>query len=709
MEKEIDKTIPIFTEYFHALKSTEPTDIFNTDTDGFNLQPNPTYVPYDVVDELIKPLSTAASSILKKDGKKLLVRMEGALILPDATFTGKVPLVIIGHGNHYGYAGIDAKTHEKDPPGTRKYIITVPTNGFQKQSYLGYLKLQRVLAILGIASYSINLNIVNTFDNNEHDPFKKIALDASQRTLLFFHHLKLLKILAGEPVVEPAGAYALPLRFLKGGSFVDLKDELEGASPHPDLAELRNALANRIDYTRLGFMGHSRGADAVARVPAYFRTGTPLNDPGFTHHEEITKRIQSLFVQVGSPSPQHIKCILALQPTATKNDTEPAKHGYIIDNPQTMFFVVVGTHDEDVSFDAVRIYEYPTCPKAMIAINGACHKRFNKVWGETPDDDELVLADVLVQLVSLDNHQEILSDVFARCFTATLINQPVDYKFFTKEYEFRILINNKIDLQCAWKFGFPFGSPNVMNALDAKVTGITKSSLSDTDFKFEQDTNAFIEERENAGVFTIQIPLDPPSDSENLSQYTHFSFRFARGYELDDNGDRIEQKNFTVEFFAGSTLVGKTIEGKNIFNPKLKALRAFDGRPTQSGIKDFERSILLQTVEILLRNVASEAGLKTVTRIEIKIIPDTTKSPPRPASTVRWGSVAGGVVGSGLGVGGAYLYNNEQKEEDKKDWLYVVCGVLGAAAGVGALYKILKSGENAFAFTDFLLTNRQLP
>jgi hypothetical protein len=247
-----------------------------------------------------------------------------------------------------------------------------------------------------------------------------------------------------------------------------------------------------------------------------------------------------------------------------------------------------------------------------------------------------------------------------------------------------------------------------MKDLDAKVTGITKSDLGSTDFTFEQATQAFIEERANEGTYTIQIPLDRNSESERLEKYTHFSFRFARGYDLSKDKDRIEEKNFTIEFFAGSTLVGKKIEGKAIDTLKLRALRAFDGRPTENDIKEFEYSILLQTVEISLEDKVGLTGLNTVNRIEIKVITDPTKDPPRPASHVRGGSIAGGVLVGGLGVGGAFLYNNEQEEEDKEDWLYVVGGVGGAVLGAGITYAILKADENAFAFTDFLLTNRQI-
>jgi hypothetical protein len=703
----INENVPIFTEYFHALTLTEPTDIFNTGTSSFMLEPRTDYEPYDVIDKLIKPLINATKPVLKADGAKLLVPMEGALFLPDPATTAKYPLLMIGHGNHAGYAVIDDQTHK--PAGSTKgtYEITV-LDGKQVLSYAGYLELQKTLAEKGIASYSINLNIVNTIDNNEHNRFIRAALDFNQRILLFFHHLKLLKILVGEAVTEPTGETALPLKFLKGTTLVNLRDELAGSSPDPKLDAIRAVLADKIDFTKLGFMGHSRGADTVARIPAYFHKGTPFTDPVFPKHSKINERIKNLSVQIGSPLQQHIKCILSLEPTATKNDDEPAQHGYIIDNQQTMFFVGVGTHDEDVSLDPVRIYEFPTCPKAMIAINGASHKRFNSEWAKSKDPKEFSEPPVSTHLLDVPKHEEILSVVFGSCFTATMGNQASDFLFFTKERKFPIKLSKAIDVQCAWEFGFPFGNAAVMNDLDTKVTALNKENLSSSSFAFEQgDTKAFLEQRENAGTFTIQIPLNPSIDAENLSKYTHFSFRFARGYKLDDKPERTEVKNFTIEFFENDTLLGKTIGGKDIATIELKAVRAFDEIDTADEKKEFKYSILLQTAEISLRG---RTDMDKVNRIEIKVIPDETKSPPRSGTVKYGGSIAMGVVGAGLGIGGAAIYNKEQEvEDDHKKYFLIGGGVAGAALGSLITYFILSSDENAFAFTDFLLTNRQFP
>ncbi len=706
----VRETIPIYTNYFHAVSLSETTDIFKTSVDSFDLTPRPDYESYDVVDKIIKPLKNKpVNAVLKPDGDKLLLPLEGLLVLPDAALARKCPLVLIGHGNHTGYAVIN----DKDTPPTESskgvYKITVLDQ--QVPSHIGYEEFQNTLAENGIASYSINLNIVNTLDNNEHKAFEKMALDFNQRILLFFLHLKLLKIIAGQPLAGDE----LPIRFLEGTVFKNIKDALQ-TSTHTGLMGLKTALQGKIDFTKLGFMGHSRGADAVSRVPAYFFKGATLADPSFPIHKEVNSRITKLSEEIGKPVQDSIKCILALEPTATKKnegDPDPDKHGYIIQSQQTMYFVGVGTHDEDVSLDPVRIYEHPGSPKAMIAINGASHKRFNTVWATTTrDPEEFGKPPVSSNLLNLDQHKEILSVVYGSCFTATLANQASDLLFFTRERTFPIKLSKATDFQSAWKFGFPFSHPTpTVKDLDTKVTAPSSKKLRDSSFAFEQDISAFLEKRENAGIFSLKIPIAPTSATENLSKYTHFSFRFAKGYKLSPNPDRTEEKNLTIEFFENNNLVGKLIEGKDITTVELKALRAFDEIDQPGEKKEFKYSILLQTLEISFSGRFSTAELDKVNRIEIKIIPDPTKSPPRPASVVIGGSIGGAVVLGALGVGGAVLYNEKlgHPEQEKKKYIIIGGGLGGAALGAVFTYIFLKSDENAFAFKDFLLTNRQFP
>jgi hypothetical protein len=696
-------SIPLYVNYFHPVSLTETKDIFKINVGSVEITPRPNYEAYDVVDKIIRPLKE--KDILRVDGDTLLVPLEGLLVVPDPVGTTRFPLVMIGHGNH----AADFNVADMKPTPSQKGNLAFSILPDPVLSYTGYQSFQRELAKNGIASYSINLNIVNDLDNNETTAFEKLALDTSQRILLFFLNLKLLSVIAGEPITLPAGGDNFPIKFLTGATFVNLSDALANPTLDARLRPLRDALQGRIDFTRLGFMGHSRGADAVSRIPVYFFTGTALPNPTFPHNQIVNNKIRSLSEQLGSPRQEIIKCILALEPVATLDETTPPadQHGYVIENNQTMYFVGLGTHDEDVSLDAVRIYEFPGCPKVMIAINGATHKRFNSVWAGHEKADEFGDEKLKLNLLSKEQHKSILNGIFGSCFTGTLGGNPLNLLPFTKKTEFVTDLPVSINFQGAWKFGYPFPlAANSLITLDDKVTSTPQESIKGRGYAFEQDLKAFFVEKINEGAVTVRIPIDP-NTGEKLSNFTHFSFRFAKGFDVSSNATRVEEKNFTIQFFENDTPVGKPITGPTIKTLELQALQAFDNT---SGERVFEYSILMQTVEITLSAHLSDTELPLITKIDVNVIPDVTKSPPNSTTKVVFGTIGGAVLGAALGVGGGALYNAKENplEGDRKKIL-IGSGIVGTVVVGGTALFILKADKNAFVFKDFMLTNRQYP
>ncbi len=702
----INNSIPLHVDYFHAASLGGTKNIFRTDVGSLEITPETNYDAFDLVDTIIRPLKE--KGFLKQDGNTLLVPLEGLLVVPDSVGTTRFPLVMIGHGNHP--SNVNLKKTQPTSQQKGNYVYSILAGPIL--SYAGYEEFQDELARNGIASYSVNLNIVNDLENGETTPFEKLALDVSQRILLFFLHLKLLKVIAGEPLTPAAGGDEFPIKFLTGTTFENLTNALAKPTIDPRLRPLRDALQGRIDFTRLGFMGHSRGADTVSRIPAYFFNGPTLPDPVFPHNQVVHNRIRSLSEQLGSPRQETIKSILALEPVAQLDVTEPParQHGYVIENNQTMYFVGLGTHDEDVTLDAVRIYEFPNCPKVMIAINGATHKRFNTVWAGHERDEEFSSKKLKLHLLSKPQHKKILDRVYGSCFTGTLGGRPLALLPFTKKTEFVFDVPVSIDFQGAWKFGFPF--PNTANSLtnlDGKVTSPAQKSIKGHDYDFEQDLKAFFVEKINEGTVTIRIPIDP-NTGEKLSNFNHFSFRFAKGFKLSSNATRVEEKNFTIQFFENDTPVGKAITGPDIKTLELRALQATDRTHATSKDFVFEYSILLQTAEITLAEHLSATELPRITRIDINVIPDVTKVPPNSTAKVVWGTIGGAVVGGAVGVGGAALFNaivHPVEVSPKK--ILIGSGIVGTLVGGGTALHILKADKQAFVFKDFLLTNRQIP
>jgi hypothetical protein len=726
-----DKKLPFYANYFHAVSLKETRNIFNTkdnENPGGSVDAtyNSNYETVNLIEKIIKPLE---GKVLKSEGEKLMIPLEGLLYLP--LNADKVPLVLIGHGNFLSYFD-DKGENYVDPTfdsngkllnkGRLDFRLRDGSKGDRDKeilSYSGYMELQKYLQERGIASYSINLNIANALDNTESSAFNKLALDSNQRILLFFLHLMLLKIMAGESVSIPASEEH-PIKFKTNTGLEKLNKVLADSTSSTDdealqkLKKLRVDLAGKIDFEKLGFMGHSRGADAVSRISSYFykKDGTSPG-PTFPMNLEVDSRIKRIAKLIGKPPQDFIKCILALEPVSIKDpeDTKhSSKHGYVIDNEQTMFFAVAGTHDRDVTLDSIRIYEYPECPKAMIAINGATHVRFNTVWKNSKKHTQKR------RLLKDDEHMSISKTVFGSCFIASLKDES-HYLYFTQERKFVLdLPQDFLDFQSAWKFGFPFRtsptSPKVLKELDDNIVGVREKQLKGKKHKFEQeDILAFYIEKKNSGSSTIEIPIDPNNNDENLSKYTHFSFRFAKGLDLS-HPERIEKKNFTVQLFKNTSPIGKLIAGKDIKTIKLRAYQAFDEefekKVDENGKRKhvFEPSILLQTVEIELSRF-KVSDLNKVNRIQITVIPDKTKLPPLSTQKRISGSIVGGTLGAALFyLGASKLIFNEEDEHYEKS--VIIATGLGFVIVGGISYFILKADKNAFVFKDFLLTNRKI-
>jgi hypothetical protein len=78
---------------------------------------------------------------------------------------------------------------------------------------------------------------------------------------------------------------------------------------------------------------------------------------------------------------------------------------------------------------------------------------------------------------------------------------------------------------------------------------------------------------------------------------------------------------------------------------------------------------------------------------------------------VSRGTIVGALFGGAIGVGGAVVFNEEigDPDEENKKWIIAGGGLGGVLVG-GAFYNIvLRADKNAFAFKDFLLTDRQFP
>lgn len=619
-------TFPFYARYFHPITLGETANLFDTD----NLAESATELAF--LTERFESLRT--QGICPTLGTDVLIPLEGTLYRPSSSSASDIPLVLIGHGN------------------ARSYFVNGADNTPASEflSFKGYQVTQEELARNGIASFSINLNVVNAL-NSPDDTYRRIQI--------FLLHLLLLKFLAGESIAIP-DTDAFPILFKIGSDFTNLDEALvQAGSPSSDAAltelkSLKDALNGKFDFSNLGFMGHSRGASAVCRMFELLHDGTGPGSTAFPVTDELVERILQLVVYNGNPNRDHIKCILALQP-----DESDAK----IESIKTLFAVVAGTHDEDVGEEAINIYEKVKAPRVMFLVNGATHKRFNSIWrspvGGTPRIEAMIAADPAVRILSNRRHDQIARKVFPSFFIATLKNRNRFYRYFTREanYSFRVKI------QRAWNFGMP---PQAVPASwktfddDLKDTPILNANsagapdqelpfetLDELNFQLDQErfgddfsryisytdqvASAFMHKKDNnSDVATLTIPIDV-----DLNEYTHFSFRIAKWYKVR-NTEKIDPtvpitgiprsvdlKNFAIRLYRDDAPIGRRLFRGNFRKVLHRAYPTLKRGKSREVVYYWDTSIVLQSVEVHKSefNASNDAELSTVNKIVIELTP----------------------------------------------------------------------------------------
>ena len=166
---------------------------------------------------------------------------------------------------------------------------------------------------------------------------------------------------------------------------------------------------NRLDFDRIGLMGHSRGGDAVVQA-ARFNAG---NKHG------VIKAVASL-------APTDFTGALA--DLTRRASVDAAIGGF--------YFVLYGGLDGDVSGyggasgfggTGFRHYDRARSDKAMVYIPFCCHNRFNDTW--TADDSGLIAADV-ARLHSRDDHRKLLCEYVGGLFEWKLLGSKGKSQLF---------------------------------------------------------------------------------------------------------------------------------------------------------------------------------------------------------------------------------------------------------------------------------------
>jgi hypothetical protein len=237
--------------------------------------------------------------------------------------------------------------NQVDPSGAPYPLIVIAHGNHDPSSpsYQGYRYLANLLVSQGMICFSANLNDLNGRDDQ-----------IDSRALVILQHVRILL--------------------------------QRGATPG-------DLLFNMLDATRVGLVGHSRGAEAVVGAAVDNMAQPPVNQ-------------------------LPIKGVVPIAPTNSLN----------LATTGVPLFVIYGSFDADVSgshagVNPFFIYDHSQTPKAMIFIHHARHNGFNEVWSRPSEDNEASFPGVLSPL----EHQDI-AKAYISAFFQDMIFGRTGYEIY---------------------------------------------------------------------------------------------------------------------------------------------------------------------------------------------------------------------------------------------------------------------------------------
>ncbi|MFX0199162.1 MAG: hypothetical protein ACFFCW_23815 [Candidatus Hodarchaeota archaeon] len=267
----------------------------------------------------------------------------------------------------------------------------------------------------------------------------------------------------------------------------------------------------KIDMTRIGIMGHSRGGEGVVQAEVYSQSlGLPFN----------------------------IKAIVALAPTDFSG-TSP--------NPLILstakFLCIYGSNDGDVwggsnpstqyCSTGFRIYDRATVEKAMVFIYGATHNRFNREWGT-----EYKVDTSSTKILSSGQHETLLKGYMTAFMQVHLQNRTEQLDYFNGEL--RIPQVDEVEVHCQYQsptrlaldhfesnyqinqntLGGAVSYSSLDGAPQENVTGLLDNHSP------HQTRGILLRWNSTVAKYETEIPL--PQSQRNVKPYKFLSFRVGQ-------------------------------------------------------------------------------------------------------------------------------------------------------------------------------------
>jgi len=266
---------------------------------------------------------------------------------------------------------------------------------------------------------------------------------------------------------------------------------------------------SKIDMTRIGIMGHSRGGDGVVQAEIFNQSlGLGWN----------------------------IRAIVALAPT---------DFSAISPTPMVLstskFLCLYGSNDGDVwggstpatqyTGTGFRFYDRATVEKAMVFIYGATHNRFNTEWGT-----EIKVDVTSPKVISFSDHQNLLRGYMTAFMQAHLEGRSEQLAYFTGELKIPQVSSVEVHTQYRPPSFLELDNFESAPALNQNTLGGTVS-FADLDGTPDENTLATLDNftphqtrglrlRWNATTATYQSQI--PVGQRNLTGWKNLSFRVTQ-------------------------------------------------------------------------------------------------------------------------------------------------------------------------------------
>ncbi|MGZ8719343.1 MAG: hypothetical protein ACXWXY_09245, partial [Aeromicrobium sp.] len=441
------------------------------------------------------------------DATKFQVRIAGRICYPAdpkkpnrVAGTTPVPVVAILHGwapqdlAFDNWAELD-RTQVQQPDGSLKVTIRgrATTITQPKPSYHGFEYLQKELAKFGIASISI--------DNTVHDLVNNF-LDA------------------------------------RAVGFLATLDEWRRTVD----GDAKNPCHGMLDFDNMGFLGHSRGGDAVVRA-------TKLNK----------LRASS----TSGPRRFGVGAVCSLAPSDfTGSSTDSAMVLFNNDQPVNplllSYLVVYGSLDGDILGDSdgtvgphgtlsgtgFRLYDRANCRKLMVFAKGACHNRFNTNW----DDEERVITSD-PDLLDDAKHQELARFYIGGFFRFKLGGEAALHRRFTRDEKpppgITVAVQNSHGIKRMIdnfegpqnQFGLArtmtIGAVGPLKDLAVKLAGATTTTPQGIHIPHATGVaHADVTQATSSSQWFVDPLPDPMGDNSDWTSFTFLLFRFGNWYDL---------------------------------------------------------------------------------------------------------------------------------------------------------------------------------